>query len=319
MTELRLDALSGLNPVGLFAALGTIDGVARMRPGLDVRLSWTDEIIPRAVLSGVGDLDEMVTALDEDRRAWQSSVLLNWGPNGVALDDIKPSPKDARAWVAAVLSGATRVEAEQRLLAGLFAEGAFDLGGKTKPTHFHFTAGQQRFLTMVRELSNGVGPERLEEALQGPWRYDSDLPVLGWDARGDRVYAIRATNPSNDKRLGVPGADWLALTGLSYFPVWASRGKLITTGCSEGWKSGTFTWPLWSRPIPPPVIRSLLRDTSVATSDITLQRERGISQVLRAPIRRTDQGGYGSFGAPEPVLRGLSSSATRVGSRLLHG
>ena len=47
MTELRFDALSGLNPLGLFAALGTIDGVARMRPELDVRLSWTDEIIPR--------------------------------------------------------------------------------------------------------------------------------------------------------------------------------------------------------------------------------------------------------------------------------
>jgi hypothetical protein len=317
MTELCLDALSGLNPLGFFAALGTVDGIARIRPELDVRLSWTNEIIPRAVLSGIGDLDELVEALDDDRRAWQSSVILNWGPNGVVLDDIKPSAEDAREWVSAVLRGAKRAEPESRLMAALFAEGAFDGQGKTKPTHFHFLAGQQRFLTMVRELSNEVGRERLEEALQGPWRYDSDLPVLGWDAKGDRVYAVRATNPSGDKKLGVPGADWLAFLGLSYFPVWASRGKLITTGCSESWKSGTFTWPLWSFPVPPPVIRSLIRDRSVATSSLDLRRERGISQVLRAPIRRTDQGGYGSFGAPEPVLPAPSSNTTDFGSRLL--
>ncbi len=157
----------------------------------------------------------------------------------------------------------------------------------------------------------------LTEALFGPWRYDSTLPSFGWDNRGERIYAVRATNPSKDKRLGVPGADWLAFLGLSYFPVWNQAGTLRTTACAADWKHGTFTWPLWSRPLAPPVIRSLLRDPSVGSATDDERRIRGITVALRAPIRRSDQGGYGSFGAAEPVV-GATASAHRNRPTLLH-
>lgn len=307
MSRLELGALSGQNPLGLLAALGAVDGIDRLRPELRVRLSWTDTLVPRAVLTGIDSLDEVVSILDCDREEWCASVILNWGPDGSPLDVVKPSAEDARRWVKAVMDGdGPRTAAEVTLLAALFAEGAVDeKGTKTKPTHLDFTAGQLRFLASVRRLAGSVDPGRLHEALAGPWRYDSkDLPVLRWDIRGERVYALRATDPSESKNKehGVPGADWLAFVGLSFFPVWPRRGKLVTTGCSERWKSSSLTWPLWSAELRPMVIRSLLRDAAIAEAPEGVRRARGIFQVLRAPIRRTDQGGYGSFGAPQPVV-----------------
>lgn len=311
MSRMILNGLSGGNPLALLAAVGAVDGIDRLRPDLKVRLSWTDAPVPRGVLTGIGDLDEVVSVLDRDREEWLTSVLLNWGPDGVPLDDVKPSPEDARRWVQAVMAAdGPRRDAELTLMAALFAEGAVDeKGTKTKPTHLHFTAGQQSFLAMVRMLAASVDRERLREALAGPWRYDSrDLPVLRWDVRGERVYALRATDPSESKELSVPGADWLGFLGLSFFPVWPRKGRLLTTACSESWKSSSFTWPLWSAELRPEVIRSLLRDAAIVEASEPVRRARGIFQVLRAPIRRTDQGGYGSFGAPEPVLAARPSS-----------
>lgn len=315
MSAVELSALSGENPLGLLAALGALDGIDRLRPDLRVRLAWTDALVPRPVLTGIGSLDEVVSILDRDREAWRTSVVLNWGPDTVPLDDVKPSPHDARRWVRSLMAAdGPRADAELTLVAALFAEGAVDRNGRTKPTHLHFTAGQQRFLEMVRQLAAEVDPGRIHEALAGPWRYDSELPILRWDGRGERVYALRATDPSPDKALGVPGADWLGFVGLSFFTVWPRNSQLSTTACSENWKASTLTWPLWSAELRPRVIRSLLRDRSIGEASESVRRARGVFQVLRAPIRRTDQGGYGSFGAPEPLV---ADPASRLATRPL--
>ncbi len=94
-----------------------------------------------------------------------------------------------------------------------------DNNGNTKPTAFHFTAGQQTFLDMVDELRTGITAAHLREALDGPWLNRSQLPSLTWDSSVARLYALRAGNPSKEKRGSVPGANWLAVIGLSYFPV----------------------------------------------------------------------------------------------------
>lgn len=71
------------------------------------------------------------------------------------------------------------------------------------------------------------------------------MPTLGWDTRGERIYALRGFDPSKEKGTGVPGAEWLAFLGLTFFPAFARGGKLLTTGCEPDWKAGSFNWPLW--------------------------------------------------------------------------
>ncbi|HXL90194.1 MAG TPA: hypothetical protein VN969_14705 [Streptosporangiaceae bacterium] len=304
MNDVTLPALAGTNPLGFLAALGILDIVSRIVPGATLR--WTDELVPRAVMGGTGDVDELLDMLDRERDRWGTSALLAF-PHGSPLADAKPDPELLRGWLEAV-SHAGGSGPDAGLLCALVAEGAFDGNGNAKPTHLHFTAGQQRFLEMVRTLVSGVDRERLREAVCGPWRYDSALPSLSWDARGERIYAVRATNPSKDKRQAVPGADWLAFRGLIFYPVTRTLGgSLRTTACDNEWKRSAFRWPLWSVPCCRDALGSLVADQTLVSHryrDRLRPRDlaaRGILSVLEAPIRRTDQGGYGSFG-PADVL-----------------
>lgn len=309
MTEIELVALRGRNPLGLFAALGVLDVVAHALPERSVTLRWTGGLEPHAVLGGADSIEQIIELCDHDRARWATSPVLTWGPDGKPLDDLKPSLLDLRRWIEVVVatyweSGDDR---DIALLAGLVAEGAAAGKGDAKPTHFHFTAGQQKFLLMVRQLQREVTADHFEEALTGPWRYTSTLPVLGWDARGERIWALRGFNPSGDKKRGVPGADWLAFLGLRYFPVALHtdrRGvvQLATTGCELGWRTGSFTWPLWGVPLMTDVVAALLADTRILLMAPLSRRRLGVTDVLRASIRRSEQGGYGSFGPPSVAV-----------------
>jgi hypothetical protein len=307
MNELALPALEGTNPLGFLAALGVLDALTCQVDSATLR--WTDELVPHAIIGGLDDLDPLLDMLDRDREEWSDSALLAF-PQESPLPDAKPDKLKLRKWFEAV-SREHGPRAGSDHLCALVAEGAFDGKENAKPTHLHFTAGQQQFLEMIRTLASNVDRDRLREAVCGPWAYDSPLPSLSWDARGERVYAVRATNPSNEKRLGVPGADWLAFRGLVFYPVTRTvSGSLRTTACDPEWKRSAFRWPLWWVSGTRDVVWSLVADKTLISQRANVQPEalnaRGVLSVLQAPIRRTDQGGYGSFGAPEVLASALS-------------
>lgn len=309
MNEILLPALDGTNPLGFLTSLGMLDAVARA--GRQATLHWTDDIVPQAVIRGIEDAGDLLELVDADRISWAKSLVLNY-PQQHPLPDAKPSDIVLRAWFESTFEASCGADAD--MLCAIVAEGAFDLGMKAKPTHLHFTAGQQRFLEMVRTLAAEVNKDMLTEAIFGPWRYKSTLPSLSWDARGERLYAVRATNPSGEKRLGVPGADWLAFRGLVFYPVSAEGGTLRTTACNRAWKSSAFRWPLWSVPASRDVVRSLVGDRDLVSDRSSPKRHRrvrpqdltarGLLRILESPIRRSDQGGYGSFGGAVTLVSG---------------
>lgn len=299
---IELRPLRGRNPRGFFAALGALDVATRALPEAPVTLAWTDTVEPVAVLRGPRDLDHLIELCDEDRARWAQSPLLAWGPDGVPAADLKVPPDSVACWFATTLASGERCDAD--LLAALLAEGPVSGKNDAKPTQLHFTAGQQKFLTKIRELREASHAEALREALAGPWRYASKVTGLGWDAGSERIHAYRAIAPTKEatKPTGVPGADWLAFLGLRFFPVAAKADRLTTTGCSGRWKHELFTWPLWSVPASEVVIAALVARADLAAMALADRRALGVHHVLRAPIRRSDQGGYGSFGAPDAVI-----------------
>lgn len=308
MSEIVLTGLDGSNPLGFLAALG----VLRAIPGS--RVAWREDGVWNPVLSAsLGDLEAILDRLEADRRAMaaEPALALAYSPDGTGPSterDLKPPPFLFREYLEGLVACASPDNRCSVDWAASFASDVVtDLGGKTKPTALHFAAGQQRFLTMVQTLLEQVTREDLREALVGPWRYSRDLPVLGWDNTSSRDYALRASDPSGDKKRGVPGADWLAFRGLAFLGV-APRGeRLLTTGCSGGWKSGEFQWPLWTAPLSDDVVTSLLR-TDYGAMPTSERLARGIGVVFRCGIRRSDQGGYGSFRPSRPVL-GTETSA----------
>lgn len=101
--------------------------------------------------------------------------------------------------------------------------------------------------------------------------------------------------------------------GLMFFPTRAVTRKtgeaasLETTGCDRSWKRSALRWPLWEVPLERDTVWALVGDKSVVGKDRLSPdrlRARGVLQVMQAPIRRSEQGGYGSFGGASVLLSG---------------
>jgi hypothetical protein len=299
MSELVLTGLEGRNPLGFLAALGTLNAVAdAVGPGrVEPKLCWRSLGTYRPVLVDGPDQNALLDLLIRDAASFRDEPALNLryrkGGNGAEAHDLKPPPEDFVRYLRALVE---RGDARSLAFAAAFAtDAASDNNGNTKPTALHFTAGQQEFLGMVQELVEGVTREDFQEALFGPWRYARPLPVLQWDNAQSRSYALRASDPSKDKKQGVPAADWLAFRGLPFVRVAPVGDRVITTGCRGEWKTGFFRWPMWTRPLCQRVLGSLLSSPEVFETDPPVLRARGIPIVFESGIIRTDQGGYGSF------------------------
>ncbi len=292
MSGITLTGLDGGNPLGYFAALGVLEVLSDR--GLPARLHWHESGQWRPILSGIdASIDEIVAWIDEDRIACASEPALALEYEGKR--DLKPPPEVFRAYLQALVSTCSPANRRGVDWASAFGtDVAVDNNGNTKPSALHFTAGQQQFLEMARRIGDGVTPDQTREAIVGPWLCVSPLPVMGWDATADRAYALRASNPSTDKKLGVPGADWLALRGLPCLPTVPVGSRVRTTGCIGKWKAGHFRWALWTQPLSRDMVRTLTRLDSVAMSSDE-RTARGIGVVFSCGIARSDQGGYGSF------------------------
>ena len=304
MSGTHLAGLEGTNPLGFLAALGV--QVAFAREYEQPRLWWSDDIVPRAIVDEEFTVDRIADRALETLRNWKDSRAANPKRTGGAAmpkgDELKLLPDDIRAYLGQAAQG----DGSGALATALVAEGSLDNNGVAKPSDLYFTAGQQKFLDTARKILSAAAREDVVAGLSGPWRYESELPSLGWDVADDRVYALRADNPSPERKLTNPGPEALALLGSSLYPVFAGRDRTLTQGCSGSWKAGHYSWPLWHKPASPPAVKSLLAhayDHPAALNRHDWYRSWGISCVLRSPIRRHDQGGYGTFGPSEVTWR----------------
>ena len=304
MNETHLIGLEGTNPLGFLAALGV--QVAFASELQQPRLWWSDDVTPHAVVDGDFTIDRIADQALDAFAKWSDSFAVNpRRPDGSAIpkgDELKLSPADMRTF----LSQVHQCDSGGTLITALVAEGSLDKQGVAKPSDFYFTAGNMKFLDITRKVLSGVSREDMVAGLKGPWSYESKLSSLMWDVSDDRVYALRANDPQNEKKLTNPGPESLAILGLSLHPVFGSRDRTLTQGCSGSWKTGCYSWPLWCKPASPHAIKSLLAHAyhhPTVTDRERWFRAWGVSKILRSPIRRSGQGGYGTFGPPEVVWR----------------
>ena len=295
MSALVLPGLDGRNPLGFLAALGVFNAVSDQAKKGDSKpkLAW-DSVATRPALVDGPDRDALLDLLMRDAESFAGEPALELhyqkGADGREVHDLKPPPEEFVKYLGELV----RSEGKRSLAlaAALATDVAVDNNGNTKPTALHFTAGQQEFLAMVNDLREGVTRADLDEAVFGPWQYARALPVLQWDNSQTRDYALRAGDPSKEKKLGVPGADWLAFRGLSFVRVAPVRDRILTTGCRGGWKTGFFRWPIWTASLTRAVVSSLVASPELFDMDPRVLRARGVPMVFESAIGRTDQGGF---------------------------
>ena len=292
-----LRGLPGDNPMGFLAALGVQAALAERDD--HHRLHWSDEPIPRAVVSPKRDLAEIAEAVKAVAAAWLE---------GPALDEaVDPTLKLKREDIPGYLSRGRAAGAIGVLASCLLAEGSLDNSRKAKPSDLYFTAGQQKFVPTARTLLREVTDDEIVGDMSAPWRYRSKRASLMWDSVDDRRHAYSAADPTssqNPKRTN-PGAEALALIGLSRYPCFASPKGTLTQGCSGSWKRGDFVWPLWTVPATGAAVQSLLAQVAAPGGGDARRADWygawGVSRVLQSQIWRSSQGGYGTFGPPRVV------------------
>ena len=296
-----LPGLPGDNPLGFLAALGV--QVALDDQGVRHRLHWTDDPIPRPVVSPALDFQDVANAALAVASAWL---------DGPALDKaIGPKLKLRRPHIRDYLRRGRDAGCSGALAFCLLAEDSLDNGENAKPTDLYFTAGQQKFVSMARTILAEVTVCELVEDIGSAWRYRSSRDSLMWDSTDDRLHAYSAADPtsSQNPKLTNPGAEALAVLGLSRYPCFASPRGTLTQGCSGRWKRGEFAWPLWTVPATPRSIASLLAQVAAPDAGglgdsarrVDWYRAWGLSRVMQSQIRRSSQGGYGTFGPPRVV------------------
>lgn len=315
-TAVSAPALDGSNPLGFLAALGVLSvlDTARRAGGQPPRVSWCLDGHWRPVFWEAESLESVVAAVMTDKAGWSDdpALRLAYDAQGRLVDprhaascvrDLKPPPESMRAYLDMVVEEAMGADVAERptqrrslaLVAAYGSDVVQDNNGRTKPTALHFTAGRQLFLDAVVKLQSGVTQDHIREALLGPWTGSSMLPSMSWDATVSRNYALRAGDPSKEKRGSNPGADWLAFVGLSFTRSVPTGRRLSTTGVVGGWKDAVFTWPLWAAPLPARVVGVMVSLPALAAMPTSERRARGVDAVYSSGITRSDQGGYGGF------------------------
>lgn len=175
-----------------------------------------------------------------------------------------------------------------------------------------FTTGQQQFLRFADQLIGGVREADLLEALVGPWARGSTtdparrklpLPTWGWDPVDNREHALRGWNPTNKARspkIGVPGADLLALWGLSLLPIFADpRGEGLSPVVRYRKGDGRMCWGLWRRPLGVDAVRSALAVPELWELSPEQATARGFGARMLCKIGEVGQGGQRVMGPPQ--------------------
>jgi hypothetical protein len=310
LTGLRANAAHGY-----LAALGVVESLYRER--LSPQLSWTDGFVPVAVLTYSGDIEDLIDAVLRDRDRRTEDFVLNFPP-GRPFDTLERTPNEMVAW-AECAAGKPNDHPDLDLWSALVVEGGLTAAGQTKSTHFDFTTGQVKFLKIVRTIGANLDRDLLREALLGPWKYGSELSTLRFEAEGERLQALRGVPPTADKVRGVPGADWLAFLGLSFYPLSTrpgrDRARVVTPACDADWSRSAYRWVTWRQPLGRRTIAALVTDPDVVGEDAVDRHidprslaARGLQGVWESSIIRTARG-YGAFGPPKSIARAAIGQA----------
>lgn len=299
MNGTHLKGLSGENPLGFLAALGV--QCATNAAGISSEIHWKCGVNAYPVISPEMELCEISRGVLALAEKWLE---------GSALDSkVHPRLYLNAEEIRNYLKGSRQDAMSNSLAQSLVAEGSLASGGKradkARTSVLDFTAGGKEVLKLMRDILSEVTEGQITESLIYAGGHSEGGKSLSWDLVSDRVYALRSDEPKAPNNLTRPGAEALAIVGLSLHPCFGSKQGILTQGCGrtdDGIR--VYTWPLWDKPVPLRVTNSLLAQASHAnpydSRRVHWYRAWGVRKILQSQIRVRGQG-HGSFGPPEVI------------------
>jgi hypothetical protein len=290
--EIPLTGLIGSSPLGALAAFGLIRICREISDLSGARLYWLRDLdgIPTddwfAVLSVTNGVNrvELVEKL-ADHQKNRSFNVFEWSK------DIRVSSEEYKELLRKHAESSNLHDRSDADYFTAFGSEIVKDGSKglVKPTAFHMTSGQQKFLDNIHKMGDALRLDdsckyAFKEALFGPWRYQDLYHSLGWDPSTERQHAMRDRAPSSENPRCVLGAVWLAVESIPLFPTAVSRGRLLTTGFSTKAKVTKLVWPIWTRPIGVDALRTLLMTSDLLSGNESCETltRRGVAAVYQA-------------------------------------
>ncbi len=281
---MKLSGIDGSHLFGFLAAIGLhslMDRYAQSRKQLPARMAFDEDY--SAILDGVEEeaqlVDTLFDGLQRSRKYFDGDLSGIDKPSDFTGESFGKLVRLADREQACILSGFacwTGAEIHESTLCA--ANGA----------------SHQELIRSIRDVLALVERKHLSAALFAPWRREYEVPqqdrkslnlgtrkpTLRLDPADERLYALRATNPtpSSTTYKTELGAQALATAAFSVLPV-LPRRRPLTVGSVRNGNRVYFTWNLWSTPSTLATIRSLLFSASIMQRDV---KARGVFAAFRA-------------------------------------
>ena len=284
---LLLPGLDGSNPLGFLAAIGSLRTLTEAWPERHARMRWQKHggtWRPTLLTAPAASETEVASALYRNMHA--IDVLF---PDNLIADSENAGPKNKKGepkWRGRLRFPPT---VYRRFCEAAVRDASLD-DRAIADYAFDFTAGNQALIGMMRDVMQDVEEADIWDALFRAWTYERKGTSLRWDPLDEqRQYALQAFDPQDSSKnpiRAVPGANRLAICALPLFPVLAVAARAAQSGFVRIDGRRTWTWPIWSIPVPLDVVPTLLALKEVA-SDRPNQRilsAIGIAEVFRCHI-----------------------------------
>jgi hypothetical protein len=289
----EMPGIDGRNPLGFLAALGVLTIVGGKlgwrRATSNGVVGWTpflvrdgdDRPLVATVVEALGIAPPRPPVSKKGGRPPLSAPPRNAIPFGLCLaerpfDDFKGDEEGSAGGVRfataqtlrAALQHASAPEIERIVSHAAVTVVSKKGGPATSVVRSLVAGGQVRYLKTLREIAETVGPQDIEEAIAGPWRYRKGSKKTSLDP-----YSLIENVGKEVTELGAVsaiGAERLALEGLRSLPT-APHGRYVVT---RGFLKRSLRWCLWDHPLSLGAIRVLLGTRSMYTTDRDQDRER---------------------------------------------
>jgi len=331
VSQIVLEGLDGSNPLGFMAAVGLLRLLHLQ--SVDARLGFIDAGVFTAWVESKLGLEEISKVVAEDATAaagpqpWRLEYTKEEKRGLKTVADLKAPPQEFSKFLDLAIDEWLVGRPQRAEYAACYGtDVARDGKGNTKPTAFHFTAANQKFLDTVEDIRKSVTEAWVRASLQESGGEIRKGGNLRWSTDSDRNRALMGVNPEKEDTTVNGPLEWLAFRGLPVFTTVPVQGRVATCGFTGRRQDELcFNWPLWNLGSDYHTLRSLLASVAgwidmetrmrhAAAKNPTHQtrliqkretiartrRARGIFALCSSQIRRSAQG-FGNFGPAQII------------------